>query len=183
MRKKVISLVILFASMVFFTNCSSLMPSKEEVFFNSPLLNEFGEEIATNSYKPKSTEDFSITFCGIGIKPNSIDFEFMFAIKNPNIKIEYVKIQSVIPNDVLTFIDETQKNGNSNPSVKVSTKITKKENNYIWSGVASNIPNIIFTPDLVHRYLFKFIIKSVGRTEVVIYQPCILQVAIFNEKN
>lgn len=83
------------------------MLSKEEVFFNSPLLNEFGEEIVTNSYKPKSTEDFSITFCGIGIKPNSIDFEFMFAIKNTNIKIEYVKVQSIIPNGVLTFIDET----------------------------------------------------------------------------
>lgn len=183
MRKKIINLVLLFASILFFTSCSSLMPSKEGVFFNSPLLNEFGEEISTNSYKPKSTEDFSIIFCGIGIKPNSIDFEFMFAIKNPNIKIEYVKVQSVIPNDVLTFIDETQKNGNSNPSVKVSTKIAKKENNCVWSGVVSNVPNIIFTPDLVHRYLFKFIIKPVGRAEVVIYQPCILQVAIFNKKN
>ncbi len=176
MKKKSL---FLFFLVLLISSCTSL---KQTTFFKAPLLNEFGEKIPTNHFRPKSTEDFTIKICGIIIKPDKPDFEFMFKIKNKDIKLEYVKVQSVVPNDVLTFIDETQKNKHSNPNIKVTTKIIKEKNLYAWYGVASNVSNVIYDSEAFHKYLFKFTIKPVGKPEVIIYQPCILPVFIFNIK-
>ncbi len=154
-----------------------------EKFFNEPLLTETGKEIPVDSFKAKSTKDYSIKVCGIDFsKKNNLYFQFLFEIKDPNTKLEYVKVQSVVPNDVLTFIDETQKNGNAIPNVIVVTKNYNENNKNIWIGAVTNMPNVIFRPDVVDKYLFKFTIKAVGKPEVIIYQPCFLQVMIYNKK-
>lgn len=150
-----------------------------EIFLNSPLLNEYGEEVQTNSFKLKNTKDFDITVCNAIITPKAICFIFAFNIKNLNTEIEYVKIQSVIPNDQLTFIDSTQKNESSDKIV--SSEMIKNTNNNLWQGKVENMSNIMVTPGILNKYLFKFTIKSVGEPEKIIYQPCMLEVGIFNK--
>lgn len=172
--------------LLFISSCTSLenlsgrKTAKE--FFTSPMLNEFGQEVETNYFKSKSTENFNMEICGTIESEDEISFEFMFSIKNRDIKIEYVKVQSVVPNDLLTFVDETQKNKNPNSSVKVFTEIIDKKDLYAWHGVVSNMPYIVYNPTYLNRYLFKFTIKPVGKPETIIYQPCFLKVLIFNSK-
>ncbi|WP_300453563.1 hypothetical protein [Fusobacterium sp.] len=164
---------------------------KEETnsFFNTPLLTENGEEVAIDNFNPKSTKDYEIQWTGIALShldknTVNVDFEFGFIIKSPDKKIEYVKVQSVVPGDILTFVDESIKNGNPNPNVKVATKITNssKDETRFWFGTVSNMPNILFTPKLANKCLFKYTIKAKGEKEVIIYQPCFLQVFILNKK-
>lgn len=181
MLKKVIVFCL---TSIFLSSCMGLPLEKEvQKFFNKPLLNELGEEIQVNDFMPKSTKDFKIVACGITPKSlTDIEFMFAFIIKNKNMKIEYVKVQSVIPNDVLTFVDETLKNKNPNPNVKVKSfrVIIDKEN--IWKADVSKMPNILYSTETMERYLVKFTIKPVGKPEVIIYQPCMLPVLIYNEK-
>ncbi|MDO4589302.1 MAG: hypothetical protein Q4B33_05515 [Fusobacterium sp.] len=156
-------------------------------FFNTPLETETGEKVAVDQFKPKSTKDYEIQMTGIAVAPknlNDIDFEFGFVIKNPNKKIKYVKVQSVVPGDVLTFIDGTVENNNPNPNVKVNIKVkdSSKDNTRFWLGTVSNMPNIFLEPQLANKYLFKYTIKAEGDEEVVIYQPCFLPVLILNRK-
>lgn len=149
-------------------------------FFNRPLLTETGEEIPVDNFKTKSTKEYKIEWAGVAATSKEISFKFSFIIKDPNIKLEYVKIQSVVPNNVLTFIDETVENFHSNPNVKVITKVkvSSDDGTKSWTGLVSNIPNVFFYPNEINKYLVKFTIKAVGKKEVIIYQPVFLPVII-----
>ncbi len=156
--------------------------SKEDEFFNKPLETENGEKIEVNLFQAKSTENFKIETSGVRMFKKNLLFTFSFIIKKPNIKIESVKVQSVIPGDVLTFIDTTLENKNPNDEVKVLTEINNINNSKRWVGIVLNMPNILWTPEYMDKYLIKFTIKPVGGVEEVIYQPSMIPVSIFNPK-
>lgn len=185
-------LLILF-SFLLLVSCGNVQKqtkdsTKKEIenFFKKPLLNENGEEIAVDGFKLKTTKDFKIIDNTINIYQNKILFTFIFEIQNPKMDLEYVKVQCVVPGNILTFIDETLKNktteSNTFNGTKIITSIENRKNRRFWVGVVKNMPNTIYRHKSVDKYLFKYTIKPKNKPEVIIYQPSFLPILCYSTK-
>ena len=138
------------------------------------------------------------------VKNSSVKFAFGFDILNDNIEIENVKVYVAVPNEGEKLLVEAvmpkeakkmkdSKKGQYVQEMELKQGSTSRVgdiivNEYNWMGQSDTIgkadPNLLLSrTSKNYAYLFKFVIKSKGMPEEVIYQPAVLKVKLVGAQN
>ena len=165
-----------------------------------------GEKMKFLSLNPNGNKNYKINTAGVmfdynnkNVKNSSVKFAFGFDILNNNIEIENVKVYVTVPNEGEKLLVEAvmPKGAKKMKDSKKGQYIQEME---LKRGSVSRVGDIIVNeynrmahsdvigkadPNLLisrtsknYAYLFKFVIKSKGMMEEVIYQPALLKVRL-----